>query len=39
MGTNPAYYAGDDLPVEFISWCLEADFCNKLSRLSGFDVC
>ena len=31
MGNNPAYFKGDDLPVEYISWNDAQDFLRKLN--------
>jgi len=35
MGTNPSKFAGDDLPVENISWYDAVDYCNKRSLKEG----
>ncbi len=35
MGTNPASFKGDDLPVESVSWTDALELCRKLSSLTG----
>ncbi|MDX6576107.1 MAG: hypothetical protein QOE96_2060 [Blastocatellia bacterium] len=35
IGTNPASFKGDDLPVDSVSWNDAVEFCRKLSRTSG----
>jgi len=35
MGTNPASFKGDDLPVESVSWNDALEFSRKLSSLTG----
>ncbi len=35
MGTDPAFFKGDDLPVEHVSWKDAQEFCRKLSELTG----
>jgi len=37
MKTKPSYFTGDDLPVESITWFNAIEFCNKLSKMAGFD--
>jgi formylglycine-generating enzyme required for sulfatase activity len=32
MGTNPSYFLGDTLPVEFVSWDDAMAFCKKLTE-------
>ncbi len=41
MGRNPSNLleAGDDAPVESISWFDAVVFCNKLSILEGLEIC
>ena len=35
MGTNPASFAGDNCPVEFVSWYDCKEFINKLNDMTG----
>jgi formylglycine-generating enzyme required for sulfatase activity len=35
MGDNPSHFKGADLPVEQVSWTMAAEFCEKLSALTG----
>jgi formylglycine-generating enzyme required for sulfatase activity len=35
MGNNPAYFKGDSLPVESVSWHNARDFCEKISKSTG----
>jgi formylglycine-generating enzyme required for sulfatase activity len=35
MGTNPSYFAGDDLPVECVSWFDAVNYCNARSAREG----
>jgi formylglycine-generating enzyme required for sulfatase activity len=38
MGNNPAQYSGKpDNPIESVTWEQCAQFCNKLSRLNGYE--
>lgn len=38
MGTNPSGFAGEDLPVESVSWYDALAFCEELSEISGYQV-
>jgi len=31
MGSNPSYFVGPDLPVEYVSWYAALDFCTALT--------
>ncbi|PZV16842.1 MAG: serine/threonine protein kinase [Pseudanabaena sp.] len=35
MGNNPAYFKGDNLPVERVSWSDARDSCEKVSKSTG----
>ncbi len=35
MGTNPAKFKGDDLPVEMVSWYDSIEYCNRRSMKEG----
>lgn len=35
MGSNPSYFSGTNLPVEFVSWNYCQDFIKKLNGLTG----
>ncbi|HZS05405.1 MAG TPA: bifunctional serine/threonine-protein kinase/formylglycine-generating enzyme family protein [Blastocatellia bacterium] len=35
MGSNPSLFDSSDHPVECVSWLGAADFCRKLSRMTG----
>jgi len=35
MGTRPAMFKGDDLPVEQVTWKQSKEFCRKLSEKTG----
>ena len=37
MGVNPAFFIGDSLPVESVSWYEAIVFCNKLSVLHNLE--
>jgi len=39
MGSNPSEFAGDDLPVEQVSWYDVVDYCNKRSLIEGLTPC
>ncbi len=38
MGTRPSRYAGDDLPVERVSWLQVREFIRKLNRREGVSL-
>ncbi|MTJ30401.1 bifunctional serine/threonine-protein kinase/formylglycine-generating enzyme family protein [Aphanizomenon sp. UHCC 0183] len=35
MGNNPAYFKGNNRPVEYVSWNNAVNFCQKLSQKTG----
>ena len=35
MGNNPAYFKGDNLPIDSVSWHDAKDFCEKVSKSTG----
>jgi formylglycine-generating enzyme required for sulfatase activity len=35
MGTNPSYFKGDNLPVEYVSWYDAVNYCNARSKKEG----
>ena len=35
MGSNPSYFEGDNLPVEYVSWNDCQEFITKLNQLTG----
>ena len=35
MGSNPSYFKGDNLPVEYITWFDAVEYCNKRSQKEG----
>ncbi len=37
MGSNPSYFKGDDLPVEYVSWYDVKEFIEKLNEIEGMD--
>ncbi len=39
MDTNPSIFVGLDLPVANIDWKDAIVFCNRLSKMLGFDTC
>ncbi|MBL8029284.1 MAG: SUMF1/EgtB/PvdO family nonheme iron enzyme [Fibrobacteres bacterium] len=38
MGYNPSYFIGNNKPVEQTTWYEAAMFCNKLSKIHGYDT-
>ncbi len=39
FGTNPSHFAGDDKPVEFVSWFDACIYCNRISTAQGLTPC
>lgn len=39
MGSNPANFIGDDLPVENVNWSDAVAYCNTLSLIEGLTPC
>jgi formylglycine-generating enzyme required for sulfatase activity len=35
LNPRPAYFVGDDLPIENINWYQAKEFCKRLSKLTG----